>query len=209
VSDSSLCFFASVFLFPDSYSYRRVSLSSYRPSPSLNPPPTSCQSSDAPLCAESGDLACTVGEVAVRGTGFPDEPAAPDSMTLEVTVATAVGSSEEVAGASQDMALALPSSHRAASPFAPLGTGARRLDDDVLQQFDATHRLSELTAAWGTLSTSFGEKLQVSFSEVLSSGVRLCFVLTPSLSLFLFSLFLRIIPASFSRLKSRKSCLLR
>ena len=81
------------------------------------------------------------------------------------------------------MALALPSSRRAASPSAPLGTGARRLDDDVLQQFDATHRLSELTAAWGTLSTSFGEKLHVSFSEVLSSGVRLCFVLTPSFSL--------------------------
>ena len=56
------------------------------------------------------------------------------------------------------MALALPSSHRAASPSAPLGTGARRLDDDVLQQFDATHRLSELTAAWGTLVTSFWGK---------------------------------------------------
>ena len=81
------------------------------------------------------------------------------------------------------MALALPSSHRVASPSAPLGTGAWRLDDDVLQQFDATHRLSELTAAWGTLSTSFGEKLQVSFSEVLSSGVHLCFVLMPSFSL--------------------------
>ena len=53
-----------------------------------------------PLCAESGDLACTVGEVAVRGTGFPDEPAAADSVALEVTVAMAVGSSEEVAGAS-------------------------------------------------------------------------------------------------------------
>ena len=57
------------------------------------------------------------------------------------------------------MALALPSSHRVASPSAPLGTGAWRLDDDVLQQFDATHRLSELIAAWGTLLTSFGEKL--------------------------------------------------
>ena len=107
------------------------------------------------------------------------------------------------------MALALPSSHRAASPSAPLGAGARCLDDDVLQQFDATHRLSELTAAWGTLSTSFGEKLQVSFSEVLSLDVHLSFVLMPFLSLFLFSLFLGIIPASFSRLKPRKSCLLR
>ena len=106
------------------------------------------------------------------------------------------------------MALALPSLHRAASPSAPLGTGDQRLDDDVLQQFDATHRLSELTAAWGTLATSFGEKLQVSFSEVLSLDVRLSFVLMPFF-LFLFSLFLGIIPASFSRLKPRKSCLLR
>ena len=83
----------------------------------------------------------------MRGTGFPDEPAAADSVAPEVTVAMAVGSSEEVAGASQYMALALPTSHRATSPSAPLGAGARRLDDDVLQQFDATHHLSELTAA--------------------------------------------------------------
>ena len=63
-----------------------------------------------------------------------------------------------------------------ASPSASLGTGAPRLDDDVLHQFDTTHRLSELTAAWGnlaTFATSFGEKLQVSFSEVLSLDVRL------------------------------------
>ena len=51
-------------------------------------------------------MACTVGEVAVRETGFPDDRAAADSMAPEVTVATAVGSSEEVAGASQGMALA-------------------------------------------------------------------------------------------------------
>ena len=109
------------------------------------------------------------------------------------------------------MALALPSSHQAASPSAPLRTGEQRLDNDVLQQFDATHRLSELTAAWGAFATSFGEKLQVSFSEVLSLDVRLCLVLMPflSLSLFLLSLFLGIIPASFSRLKPRRSCHLR
>ena len=93
----------------------------------------------------------------MRETGFPDDHAAADSMAPEVTVATAVGYSEEVVGASQDMALALPSSHRVASPSAPFGTSGQRLDDDVLQQFDATHRLSELTAAWGTFATSFGE----------------------------------------------------
>ena len=83
----------------------------------------------------------------MRETGFPEDHAATDSVAPEVTVSTAVGSSEEVAGASQDMALALPSSHQVASPSAPLGTGDQHLDDDVLQQFDATHRLSELTAA--------------------------------------------------------------
>ena len=87
------------------------------------------------------------------------------------------------------MALALPSSHQAASPSAHLGAGARRLDDDVLQQFDATHHLLELTAAWGTLSTSFGEKLQVSFSEVLSLDVRPSFVLMPFFSLSFCSVF--------------------
>ena len=81
----------------------------------------------------------------MREIGFPDDHAAADSVAPEVTVATVVGSSEEAAGASQDMALALPSAP--ASPSAHLGTGALRLDDDVLQQFDATHRLLELTAA--------------------------------------------------------------
>ena len=112
------------------------------------------------------------------------------------------------------MALVLPSLSALASPSASLGTGAPCLDDDVLHQFDATHRLLELTAAWGslsTLATSFGEKLQVSFSKVLSLDVRFSSVLIScfSLSFFLLSLFLMITPASFSRLKPRKSCLLR
>ena len=45
-------------------------------------------------------MACTVDEVAVRETGFPKDHAAADSVASEVTMATAVGSSEEVAGAS-------------------------------------------------------------------------------------------------------------
>ena len=83
----------------------------------------------------------------------------------------------------------MPSLPAPASPSAPLGTGASRLDDDVLHQFDATHRLSELTAAWGNLLTfaiSFGEKLQVSFSEVLSLDVHLSSVLMSCFSLSLF-----------------------
>ena len=89
-------------------------------------------------------------------------PTAADPVAPEVTMVTAVGTSDEVAGALQDTALALPSLPAPASPSAPLGTGASRLDDDVLYQFDATHRLSELTAAWGNLAssaTSFGKKL--------------------------------------------------
>ena len=62
------------------------------------------------------------------------------------------------------MALDLPSLLRPTSSSIPLGTGGQCLDDDMLQQFDATYRLSELTAAWGTFATfatSFGEKLHV------------------------------------------------
>ena len=104
----------------------------------------------------------------------------------------------------------MPSLATPASPSAPLGTSSQRLDDDVLLQFDATHRLSELTAAWGALSTSFGEKLQVSFSGVLSLDVRSSFSSYAFfLSLFLFSLSLEIIPTSFSRPKTRRSCLQR
>ena len=62
-------------------------------------------------------------------------------------MAVGVDPSEEVAEASKDTALVLPSLPAPASPSTPLGTGALRLDDDALHQFDATHRLSELTAA--------------------------------------------------------------
>ena len=122
----------------------------------------------------------------MRETGFPAGHVAANLLALEVTVAVAVEPSEEVAGASQGTALVLSSLPRPASPSTPLPSGVQRLDDDVVQQFDATHRLLELTAAWGnlmTFATSFGEKLQVSFSKVLSSGVHLCFVLMPSFSL--------------------------
>ena len=124
-------------------------MSSCRPSPSLTPQPPSCQSSGAPLHTESKDLESTVGEVAVREMGPPGDHAVSDLLTPGVTVAMGVDPSEEVAGASQDTALVLPSLPMPASPSASLGTGAPHLDDDVLHQFDATHRLSKLTAAWG------------------------------------------------------------
>jgi hypothetical protein len=79
-------------------------------------------------------------------------------------VTVAVGLSKEVAGAStaQVAALVLSSSHQSVSPHATLGTCSQCLDDDVLREFDATHRLSELTMDWGILAAgaaSFGEKL--------------------------------------------------
>ena len=149
----------------------------------------------------------------MRETGPPGDHAASDLLTPGVTVAVGVDPSEEVAGASQDMALVLPSLLAPASPSASLGTGAPCLDDDVLHQFDATHRLSELTAAWGnlvTFATSFWEKLQVSFLKFfLWVFIFLLFWMSCfSLSLFA-QFFLVIILAYFSRLKPRKSCLLR
>ena len=89
--------FISLLLFPFfSYSYRRVSLSTFRPSSSLNPQSTSCQPSGAPLCTESQDSERTVIEVAVRGTEY----VAADLLTPEVTVAMVVDSSEGLAVAS-------------------------------------------------------------------------------------------------------------
>ena len=97
-------------------------------------------------------------EVAVRGM----ESATTDLPAPEVTMAMAASSSEGLALASQEIALVMPSLPRPASPSPSLASGGPPFADDVVQQFDATHRLSELTAAWGslsTLATSFGEKL--------------------------------------------------
>ena len=86
-------------------------------------------------------------------------------------MAIALGPSEGLASASREVALVVASSPQPASPSPSLASGGPSFIDDVVQQFDATHRLSELTAAWGSLAssaTSFREKLHVSFSEILS-----------------------------------------
>ena len=88
--------------------------------------------------------------------------AATDLVALEVTVAIAVGPSEGLALASREIALVMPSSPWPASPSPSLASSGLPFADDVVQQFDATHRLSKLTLALGslsTLATSFGEKL--------------------------------------------------
>jgi nitrate/nitrite-specific signal transduction histidine kinase len=98
----------------------------------------------------------------------PDDHVAAESPTSEMMVTVVVGPSKEVVGAStaQVAALVLSSSHHLVSPHVALGTSSQRLDDDVMREFDATCRLSELTTDWGILAVgaaSFGEKLQVSF----------------------------------------------
>ena len=180
VSDFWFRLFASVS--PFFCSYWRVSLSTFRPSSSLDPLSTSCQSSGVPPSTEPQDSEHTVGEVVVGETRFPGDEAAAGLAPPEVTVAMAVDSSREVAGTSHDVSLILPSPHRPSSPSAPLST------EDVVHQFDATHRLSGLTASWGdfaTFATSFVEKLQVSFLRFfLWMSVFLLFLCL--LSLFLF-----------------------
>jgi hypothetical protein len=50
----------------------------------------------------------------------------------------------------------------------------------VVLQFDATHRLSKLTASWGRLAAgaaSFGEQLQVGIFFFLIFGIMACFTL--------------------------------
>ena len=79
----------------------------------------------------------------MRGT----ESAAVDLPAPEVTVAMAAGLFEGFTVASQEIALVVPSLPRPASPSPLLASGGLPLADDVVQQFDATHRLSELTAA--------------------------------------------------------------
>jgi len=104
----------------------------------------------------------SVGEAVAEETRFPGEGAAVGLVASEVTTAMVVGSSEGLALTSHEIAPVVPSSPRPASPSPSLTSGGLPFADEVVQQFDATHRLSELTAAWGslsTLATSFGEKL--------------------------------------------------
>ena len=195
--------FASVLLF--SCSHCRVLLSTFRSSSSLVSPLTSCQPSVVPPSTEPQDSQCTVSEVVVGATRPSGDDAAAVLVAPEVTMAIAVDSSMEVAGTSHDVSLILPSPHRPCSPSAPLSTG------DVVHQFDATHRLSELTASWGdftTFAASFGEKLQVSFLKFFLWMFVFLLFLCLFLSFFLLSPSLGTIPASSSRQKQRRSCLL-
>jgi hypothetical protein len=96
----------------------------------------------------------------------PDDHAAAESPTPEVTVTVAVDPAMEVARISTAVALALVvvSSAQPTSSAASHASNGLRLEEDVVLQFDATHHLSELTMSWGRLvagASSFGEQLQV------------------------------------------------
>ena len=85
--------------------------------------------------------------MAVGATKLSGDGAAADLVAPEVTVAIAAGIYEGLALASREVALVVPTSPRPASPSPSLASGGPPFADDVVQQFDATHRLSELTAA--------------------------------------------------------------
>ena len=83
----------------------------------------------------------------VGATKLSGDDAAADLVAPEVTVAIAAGPSEGLALASWEIALVVSSLPRPASPSPSLAFDGPPFADDVVQQFDATHRLSELTAA--------------------------------------------------------------
>lgn len=65
--------------------------------------------------------------------------------------------------------------------------------EDVLKEYDPIHRLSELSATWTTLATSFGEKLQVDVLPCLLFLICGCSFCSSflTLPLFLLGLFSR------------------
>ncbi|XP_066319191.1 cell wall protein TIR4-like [Miscanthus floridulus] len=104
-----------------------------------------------PTSSELRDSQHSVDEVAAGASELPGGVA--DLVAPEVTVAVAPGSSGGLAPASLEVALVAPASPQPASFSPSLASGGPSISGDVVQQFDATHRLSELTAAWGSLST--------------------------------------------------------
>ena len=140
-----------------------------------------------PTSSKPQDSQHSIDKVAVGASELPSEVAV--LAAPKVTVAVAPGPSEGLTPASLEVSLVVPSSPHPASPSPSLASGGPSFSDDVVQQFDATHRLSELTAAWGslsTLATSFGEKLQVGFTVV--PLLHACFFFCPY-ALFFFASF--------------------
>jgi hypothetical protein len=88
----------------------------------------------------------------------------------------------EVARAStmQDMTLVVVSTPLPTSSPVGHASSSQHLEDDVVLEFDATHRLSKLIVAWENLSaraTSFGEQFQVGIFLFLVLGILASFTL--------------------------------
>jgi hypothetical protein len=103
-----------------------------------------------------------VSEATVGETVAYVDQAIMESPNPEVTVTVAEKSALEAAGAStaQDTALVMVSTPLPTSSPVGHASSNQRLEDDVVLEFDTTHHLSKLTAAWENLSAgaaSFGE----------------------------------------------------
>jgi hypothetical protein len=105
-----------------------------------------------------------------------------ESSNPGVTITVVERSTSKVGGASttQDTTLVVVSTPLLTS--SPIGhaSSSQRLEDDVMLEFDATHRLSKLTEAWENLSVgvaSFGEQLQVGIFFFLVFGILASFTL--------------------------------
>jgi hypothetical protein len=95
-----------------------------------------------------------------------------ESPNPEVTMTVVEKLALETTGAStaQDTTLVVVSAPLPISSPVGHASSGQRLEDDVVLEFDATHHLSKLTAAWENLSagaTSFGEQLQIGFFFLL------------------------------------------
>jgi hypothetical protein len=114
--------------------------------PSPHPQLAYFQLVDALSRIESQDSECTVSE-AIGEMGAPAEEAVVESPNLDVVMTVVANPVLEGAEGSsaQDTTLVLASPRWPTSPPAALVASSQRLDDDVVQHFDAIHHLSELT----------------------------------------------------------------
>ena len=86
-----------------------------------------------PPSIEPQDSQHTIGEVAAGATKLSGDGTTADLAAPKVTVAIASGPSEELASASQEIALVVPSSPRPGSPSPSLASGGPPFADDVVQ----------------------------------------------------------------------------
>jgi hypothetical protein len=101
--------------------------------------------------------------VAEDATTLVEQPAVESARTEEVmTMVEYLAASTARVSTVQDKALVVASTSLPSLSLAVRLVDDQHLVDEVVQGFDAAHRLSELSVAWSILvagTTSFGEKL--------------------------------------------------